>query len=81
MCKVPFTIKHIFLNCESFRQTCPKYYLTGNLEDLFKNTKPVDILSFLKETNLFIEIWSNKIKYNKTHTVNPKSHTKKTKPI
>ena len=32
------------------------YYQTNNLKDLFKNSKPEEILSFLKEINLFIKI-------------------------
>ncbi len=55
-CKVPLTVKHIFINCDRFRQICPKYYQTNNLKDLFKNSKPEEILSFLKEINLFIKI-------------------------
>ena len=47
MCKVPLTVKHTPLNSDSFRPTCPKRYLTSNLKDFFKNTKLVDILSFL----------------------------------
>ena len=49
------SVKHILLNCDSFRQTHPKYNLTSNLKDLFKNTEPKE-LSFLNETNLFIKI-------------------------
>ena len=59
MCKIPLTIKHDLLNCDSFRQTCPKYYQTSNIKVLFKNTKSEDILSFLKNTNLFTKIWPN----------------------
>ena len=55
-CKVPLTVKHILINCDRCRQTCPKYYQTCNLKDLFQNNKPEEILSFLKETNLFIKI-------------------------
>ena len=57
----------------SLKKTCPKYYQTSNLKDLFKNTKPEDVLSFIKETNVLIKIWSNIIK---THTLNLKTHTK-----
>ena len=56
MNKVPLTVKHILINCDKFRQIRPKYYQTSNLKDLFKNTKPEEILSFLIETNLFIKI-------------------------
>ena len=54
-CKVPLTVKYILIHCDRFRQIYPKYYLTSNLKDLFKNTKPKEILTFLKETNLFIK--------------------------
>ena len=39
-CKVPLTVKHILINCDRFRQICPKYYQTNNLKNLFKNSKP-----------------------------------------
>ena len=56
MCKIPLTVKHILINCDSFRQICPKHYQKNNLKNLFKNSKPEEILSFLKEINLFIKI-------------------------
>ena len=55
-CKVPLTVKHILINCDRFRWICPKHYQTNNLKNLFKNSKPEEILSFLKEINLFIKI-------------------------
>ena len=45
MCKVPLIVKHFLLNCDSFRQTHPKYYQTSNLKDLFKNTKSEDSIT------------------------------------
>ena len=60
--KVPLTVKHILINCDRFRQICPKHYQMNNLNDLFKNSKPEEILSFLKEINLFIKTLSNIIK-------------------
>ena len=59
-CKVPLTVKHILINCDSFSQICPKHYQTNNLKDLFKNSKPEEILSFLKSLH------QNLVKYNKT---------------
>ena len=55
-CKLPLTVKHILINFDRFRQIHPKYYQTNNLKNLFKNSKPEKILSFLKEINLFIKI-------------------------
>ena len=53
------------LICHKTKQpTDPKHYQTINLKDLFKNSKPEEILSFLKEINLFIKISSNMIKHN-----------------
>ena len=49
-------VKHILINCDSFCQIHPKHYQTNNLKNLFKNSKPEEILSFLKEINLFIKI-------------------------
>ena len=31
-CKVPLTVKHILINCDRFRQICPKHYQTNNLK-------------------------------------------------
>ena len=61
-CKVPLTVKHILINCDRFWQIHSKHYQTDNLKNLLKNPKPEEILSFLKEINLFIKI----VKYNKT---------------
>ena len=55
-CKVPLTVKHILINCDRVRQICQKHYQTNNLKSLFKNSEPEEILSFLKEINLFIKI-------------------------
>ena len=55
-CKVPLTVKHILINCDWFRRICPKHYQTNNLKNLFKNSKPEENLSFLKEINFFIKI-------------------------
>ena len=55
-CKVPLTVKHILINCDRFRRIHPKHYQINNLKNLFKNSKPEEILSFLKEINLFIKI-------------------------
>ena len=63
-CKVPLTVKHILINCVRFIQIYPKHYQTNNLKNLFKNSKPEEILSFLKEINLFLKISSNIIKHN-----------------
>ena len=54
--KVLLPVKHILINCDRFRQIRPKHYQTNNLKNLFKNSKPEEILSFLKEINLFIKI-------------------------
>ena len=53
LCKVPLSAKHILLNCDSFRQNRPKYYQTSNLKDLFKITKPEDILNLKKNNQPF----------------------------
>ena len=55
-CKEPLRVKHILINCDRFSQIRPKHYQTNNLKNLFKNSKPEEILSFLKEINLFIKI-------------------------
>ena len=55
-CKVPLSVKHILINCDSFSQIRPKHYQTNNLKNLLKNSKPEEILSFLKAINLYIKI-------------------------
>ena len=55
-CKVPLTVKHILINCDRFRRIRPKHYQTNNLKNHFKNFKPEEILSFLKEIDLFMKI-------------------------
>ena len=52
------------INCDRFRKIHPKHYQTNNLKNLFKNSTPEEILSFLKEINFFIKIYSNIIKHN-----------------
>ena len=55
MGKAPFTVKYILLNCDSFRQTHLKYYLTSSLKDFFLNSTPGEILGFLlKKKKKFI---------------------------
>ena len=46
----------VFYMQSNIKQICPKHYQTNNLKNLFKNSKPKEILSFLKEINLFIKI-------------------------
>ena len=38
MCNVSLTVKPILLNCDSFKQTCPKYYQTSNLKLTYHKT-------------------------------------------
>ena len=59
-CKIPLTVKHILINCDSFSQICPKHCQINNLKNLFKNSKPEEILSFLKS------LYQNLVEYNKT---------------
>ena len=61
--KYLFTIKYFLLNCDSFWRTHWKYYQVCNLKEFFKNTKPEDIFSFLKENwrkkFFFYQNWPN----------------------
>ena len=50
------TVQHILVDCAEFRYVRPRYYNTPDLNFLFNNINPKQILGFLKEVHLFSEI-------------------------
>ena len=56
VCNQPFTVKHILIDCIDFLQTRKKYYRANDLPQLFQDVPVDNILSFLKEINIFNKI-------------------------
>ena len=56
VCNQPFTVKHILIDCIDFLQTRNKYYRANDLPQLFQDVPVDNILSFLKEINIFNKI-------------------------
>ena len=59
-CQTTCTVKHILIECRSFAVTWKRFFKVNNLTDLFENVKTDDILSFLRETELYQKIWQLK---------------------
>ena len=56
VCNQPFIVKHILIDCIDFLQTRNKYYRANDLTQLFQDVPVDNILSFLKEINIFNKI-------------------------
>ena len=56
VCNQHFTVKHILIDCIDFLQTRNKYYRANDLPQLFQDVPVDNILSFLKEINIFNKI-------------------------
>ena len=55
-CDTPFTVKHFLLDCADFDRERRSLFQVNNLKDLFKDVSVENILSFLKNVNLFNKI-------------------------
>ena len=55
-CNQHITVKHILTDCIDFLQDRNKYFQVRDLRQLFQNVPVDNILSFLKDTNLFNKI-------------------------
>ena len=55
-CQTTCTVKHILIECRSFAVIRKRFFKVNNLTDLFENVKIDDILSFLRETDLYQKI-------------------------
>ena len=55
-CDTPFTVRHFLLDCADFDRERRSLFQVNNLKDLFKDVSVENILSFLKNVNLFNKI-------------------------
>ena len=55
-CDTPFTVRHFLLDCADFGRERRSLFQVNNLKDLFKDVSVKNILSFLKNVNLFNKI-------------------------
>ena len=55
-CDTPFTVRHFLLDCADFGRERRSIFQANNLKDLFKDVSVENILSFLKNVNLFNKI-------------------------
>ena len=55
-CDMPFTVRHFMLDCADFGRERRSHFQVNNLKDLFKDVSVENILSFLKNVNLFNKI-------------------------
>ena len=56
VCNQHITVKHILTDCIDFLQDRNKYFQVRDLRQLFQDVPVDNILSFLKDTNLFNKI-------------------------
>ena len=54
------TVKHILIECRTFAVIRKRFFKVNSLTDLLKHVKIDDILSFLRETELYQKIWQLK---------------------
>ena len=52
-CQTTCTVKYILIECRTFAVIRKRFFKVNNLTDLFENVKIDDILSFLRETELY----------------------------
>ena len=52
-CQKTCTVKHILIECRTFAVFRKRFFKLDNLTDLFEKVKIDDILSFLRETELY----------------------------
>ena len=55
-CDTPFTVRHFLLDCADFDRERRSLFQVNNLKDLFKDVSVENMLSFLKNVNLFNKI-------------------------
>ena len=52
-CQTTCTVKHILIECRTFAVIRKRFFKVNNLTNLFENVKIDEILSFLRETELY----------------------------
>ena len=60
-CQTTCTVKHILIESRTFAVIRKRFFKVNNLTDLFAKVKIDDILSFLRETELYQKIWQLKL--------------------
>ena len=55
-CQTPYTIKHILMKCAVLATARDGHFKTDNMRDLFENINMDDVLSFLREAELYLKI-------------------------
>ena len=55
-CQTMYTVKHFLIECGDLALTRQDFYNVNNLKELFDNVSITDILSFLRETNLYSKL-------------------------
>ena len=56
-CQTPCTVKHILAECGALAIARNQYLKNNNMKDIFENIHMDGILSFLRETGLYLKIW------------------------
>ena len=59
-CQTTCTVKHILKESRAFAVIRKRFFKVNSLTNLFENVKIDDILSFLRETELYQKIWQLK---------------------
>ena len=54
--QTPYTIKHVLVECGALAITREWYFKTDNMRDMFENIHMDDVLSFLRNTGLYLKI-------------------------
>ena len=55
-CQTPYTIKHLLMECGVLATARERYFKADNMRDLFENINMDDVLSFLREAELYLKI-------------------------
>ena len=55
-CQTPYTIKHVLVECGALAITRERLFKTDNMRDMFENVHMDDVLSFLRDTGLYLKI-------------------------
>ena len=55
-CQMPYTIKHILMECGILATARERHFKADNMRDLFENINMDDVHSFLREAELYLKI-------------------------